>query len=121
MSSAGKTWTYLLVRVQSRATETVRRLEHFSYEKRLRELELLNLEKRKLWGDFIASFQYLNGGYKKDEDRFFSRASRNRMRAKGFKLKEGSIRLAVMKKCFTMRVLKLWQKFLTEIVDATSL
>jgi len=67
----------------------IRGLEYLSYEKRLRELGLLSLEKSRLWEDLIVAFHYSKRAYEKDGDRLFSRACCDMKRANGFKLKEG--------------------------------
>jgi len=55
-------------------------------------LGLFSLEKRRLQGDLVLSFQYLKGAYRKDEEGFFIRESSNRTRDNGFKLKESRFR-----------------------------
>jgi len=107
----------LLERVQRRATEMIRRMEHLSYEERLRELRLFGLEKRRLWGNFFVAFQYL----KKDGDRLFSRVCSDRTGSNGFKLREGRFRLAIRKKFFIVRVVKHWNRLSREVVEAPSL
>ena len=92
-------------------------------EDRLRELRLFSLEKRGLWGDLKAAFQYLSGmgGYKKEGDRFFCRVCGNRTRGNGFKWKEGRFRLGITKKFFKIKVVRHWHRLPREVIDALSL
>jgi len=99
----------------------IRGLKHPSYEDRLRELGLFSLEKRRLWRDLIAAFQYLNGAYRKAGENIFSLACCNRTRSNGFKLREGRFRLNIRKKFFMIRVVKHWNRLPREAVEAPSL
>lgn len=44
----------------------IKRMENLPYDKRLRELGLLSLEKRQLQGDLLEASQYQKRGYKKE-------------------------------------------------------
>ena len=82
----------------------IRGLEHLSYEKRLRELGLFSLERRRLREDLIVAFQYMKGAYKQEGERLFTRLGSGRTRGNGFKLGQGMFRLDIRRKFFTQRV-----------------
>jgi len=95
----------------------IRGLEYLSHEDRLRELGLFSLEKKRLWGELLAAFQYLKAAYRKDGEGLFTRVCSDRTRGNGSKLKEGRSRLGIRKKFFTMRVVKHWNRLPREAVD----
>lgn len=108
-------------RGQRRDTKIISGSEHVSYEERLRELGLFNLEKRRLRGDLLEAFQYLKRAYKIDGDRLFSTSCCNRARVNCFKLKEGRFSLDMRNNFFMMMVVKHWPRLLREVTDAPSL
>jgi len=89
--------------------------------KGLKELGLFSLEKRRLWGDLVAAFQYLKGDYKKDGDRLIAGPVVIGQGVISFKLKQHGFRLDIRKVFFTMMVVKRWNGLLREVVEAPSL
>ena len=54
------------------ARKMIKGLENFFCEDRLRKLGSFSIEKKRLQGDFIATFQYLKGAYKQDRHQHFT-------------------------------------------------
>jgi len=76
--------TDLLECVQRRAIKMIQGMEYLYYENRMRELGLFSLEKRRLWGNLRAAFQYLKESYKKEKYGVFSRVCNGRTRGNAF-------------------------------------
>ncbi|KFQ33146.1 hypothetical protein N332_02120, partial [Mesitornis unicolor] len=111
----------MLEQVQRRATKMITGLEHLPYEDQLRHLGLFSLEKRRLWGDLIAVFQFLKRSYRKAGEGLFTSAGGDRTSGNGFKLEENRFRLDIRKKFFTVTVVRHWHRLLRKVVDAPSL
>ena len=107
--------------IKWRTANMIPAMGQLPYEDRLRELGLFSPEKRRLWEDPTAAFQYLKGGERKDGDRLFSRFCCDRTRGNGFNLKEERLRLDIRIKFFMILVVKHWHRLPREVVDAPSL
>ena len=83
--------------------------------------KLFSLEKRRLWGDLIAAFQYLKGVYKQEGEQLSSRVDSDRTKGNGLKLRQGRFRLDIRRNFFTQKVVTHWNRVPKEAVDAPSL
>jgi len=108
-----------LEQVQKRTMKIIRELEHLPCEDWLRAGALQPAEEKVL-GDLRATFQYLRRAYRKAGEGLFIKACSDWRRENDFKLEEDRFRLDI-RKFFTVRVVRHWNRLPSEVVDAPSL
>jgi len=106
----------LLKRVQWRARKMMRGLEHLSFEQRLRELHLFS-QKRRLRGDLINAYKYLQGRCRKDGARLLSVLPSHKTRDNGHKMKHRMFQLNTRKN-FTLRLTEHWNRLPREFMES---
>jgi len=109
----------LIEGVQRRATKLIKGMEKLHYKERLSHLGLMSLETRRVRGDLIEVYKFLNGGYTIDSDIFFEydRAERRGHSKKLFKRRS---RLDVRKYVFGNRVTDKWNTLPQCCVNCTT-
>ena len=107
-----------LERVQKRATKMIPGLHNLSYAERLKECNLLSLEKRRLRGDLIEVFKLLKGLDKVDYRKFFQLNIGSRTRGHSFKVVKNRSNLDLRKYFFSQRVVDVWNRLPQSVVDA---
>lgn len=95
-------------------------VQHLSHEKKLKDMGLFILEKKRLRGDLINVHKFLMGGFQEDEVRHFSVVPSDRTRGKGHKMQHRKFCLSMSKKFFTVMVTEHWSRLSREAVEAPS-
>ena len=120
----------MLEKIQKRATKLVPEIRHLPYEQRLKKLDLMSLEKRRLRGDLIEVFKIVKGleGINlyhpfKPAPSLLTEGPSSSTRGHKFRLsvESNGLGFRVRDNYFTNRSVKHWNELPQEVVEAPTL
>ena len=109
--------------VQRRATKMLPGMKNLSYPERLKALNLPTIQYRRMRGDLIQVYKYLNNYYNVQWSKLFHVKHDPVYHTRGhrFKLSKNSFQSKIRQNFFSVRVINNWNSLPEEIVCATSL
>ena len=108
-----------LEKVQARATKLIPSIRHMSYERRLTQLNLYSLEKRRIRGQLIETFKILKGIENIDYRKLFTFSS-NQTRSNGWKLDLKRFNTSQCGDFFTYKIASYWNKLPSDVVNSAN-
>ena len=106
--------------VQRYATRQVKNVKQFTYEERLRYLDLPTLVFRRLRGDMIETYKILNGVYDSKVAPTLPLAANN-LRGNSMKLYKRRANLELRRNFFSLRIVDHWNSLSDKVVSSSSL
>jgi len=107
-------------RVQHRATKLIPELRNKTYPQRLSKLQLISLERRRVRGQLIETFKYLNGFTRASPEGLFDRDYNPRNRNNGQKLQLKPFRTSVAENFFPMKMPTIWNRLPYDVVNSNN-
>ncbi|KAF2365282.1 hypothetical protein FHG87_003958 [Trinorchestia longiramus] len=105
-------------KIQRKAMKMIPELRNLSYERRLQRLELISLEQRRLRGQLIETFKYLNGLNNVTLEGLFERDGNVRTRNNGQKLLLRNFKISQAMNFFPVKIAATWNHLPENIVSA---
>ncbi|KAG8544284.1 hypothetical protein GDO81_022785 [Engystomops pustulosus] len=109
-----------MIRVQRRVTKIIRGMGGLEYNDRLQNVGIFSLEKRRLRGDLIIMYKYVNGQYKDLSKDLFIPRPVTRTRGHPLRLEERRFYHQHRQRFFTVRAVRLWNSLPQEVGMADS-
>ncbi|KAF2353608.1 hypothetical protein FHG87_015638 [Trinorchestia longiramus] len=105
-------------KIQRKATKMIPEVRNLSYERRLQRLEFISLEQRKLRGELIETFKYLNGLNNVTLEGLFERGGNVRTRNNGQQLLLRNFKTSQAMNFYPVKIAATWNQLPENKVSA---